>query len=57
VDTAKVAIIIETLRRLCPYLRRMAEKTDNPIDNKIVDIICDLIGSTDDDNIDTRREP
>lgn len=56
-DTAKVAIIIETLRRLCPYLRRMAEKTDNPIDNKIVDIICDLIGSTDDDNIDTRREP
>jgi len=36
-------LIIDLIRVLCPYLKKMAEKTDSPIDDMIVRIICSLV--------------
>ena len=38
-------LIIELLRLLCPYLKAMAEKTQSPIDDFVVKIICSLVGA------------
>ncbi|GAH64091.1 unnamed protein product [marine sediment metagenome] len=36
-------LIINIIRLLAPYLREMAKKTDSPIDDMIVNIICSLV--------------
>ena len=33
-------IVIGILRVLCPHLKRMAAKTENPIDDIVVNLIC-----------------
>jgi len=42
-----VKFIMALLKVLCPYLRRMADKTATPIDNYIVDMICSLVTTND----------
>lgn len=37
-------IIISVLRVLCPHLKAMAQKTANPIDDIVVNIICMIAG-------------
>lgn len=36
-------LIKKMLRVLCPYLKKMAKDTKNPIDDLVVNIICTLI--------------
>lgn len=36
-------LIIGLLRLFCPYLKKMAAKTENPVDNLIVSIICQAV--------------
>jgi len=36
-------LIIDLIRVLCPYLKKMAEKTGSPIDDIVVRIICNLV--------------
>lgn len=38
-------IIIGLLKVLCPVLRDMAAKSDNPVDDVVVNIICMIAGS------------
>ena len=38
-----VELILSIIRLLCPYLRAMADKTESPLDNYIVAMICGLI--------------
>lgn len=39
--------IIEILNLLCPYLKGMAERTDNIVDDFIIHSICRLIQNVD----------
>ena len=36
-------LIIEILTLLCPYLKEMAERTDNKVDDFVVHFICRLL--------------
>jgi len=36
-------LIVELIRLLCPYLKKMAEKTKSPIDDIVVRVICSLV--------------
>jgi len=36
-------LIIDLIRLLCPYLKKMAAKTGSPIDDIVVNIICGLV--------------
>ena len=45
-----IKFIMALLKVLCPYLRKMAEKSAWPIDNYIVDIICSLVSTNDKEN-------
>jgi len=36
-------LIINLIRLLCPYLKEMAKKTESPIDDLVVRIICSLV--------------
>ena len=38
-----IKIIIEILRLMCPLLVDIADRTDNPIDNMVVQVVCDLV--------------
>jgi len=38
-------MIIGLLRVLCPYLRAMAKKSGNTVDDTIVNIVCMIAGS------------
>ena len=38
-------MIIALLRVLCPYLKKMAANTSNPIDDVVVRIVCMIAGS------------
>lgn len=40
-------LIIQILRLLCPYLKQMAARTENPTDDKVVDFVCRLVGADD----------
>lgn len=42
-------LILKLLKVLCPYLKKMAGDTKNPIDDLIVNIICTLVGVDDKD--------
>jgi len=37
--------IITVLRLLCPYLKAMAARTDNKIDDLVVDFICKIVNN------------
>lgn len=36
-------LIVNILRLLCPYLIAMAQKTNTPIDDAVVRMICGLV--------------
>lgn len=46
-----VDLIIAFLKLLCPYLKDMAARTDNKVDDAIVHFLCRLL-----DNIDPETE-
>jgi len=37
-------IIIDLIKLFCPYLKEMAKKTNSPVDDMIVRILCSLVG-------------
>lgn len=37
-------LIIGLLRVLCPFLKKMAAKTENRVDDMVVNIICAIAG-------------
>lgn len=43
-------IILGMLRVLCPHLKKMAAKTENPIDDIVVRLICTMVGSDTDED-------
>lgn len=38
-----VELILALIRLLCPYLKAMAEKSDSPVDDYVVAIICSMV--------------
>lgn len=38
-------LIVGLLRVLCPHLKDMAARTENPVDDVVVNIICIIAGS------------
>jgi len=37
-------LIVGLLRVLCPHLKDMAKRTENPVDDVVVNIICMIAG-------------
>lgn len=40
-------LLVQVLRLLCPYLKEMAARTENEVDDKVVKFLCDLAGAGD----------
>lgn len=36
-------LVIDILRLLCPFLKEMAARTDNEVDDLVVSFICSLV--------------
>lgn len=42
-------ILLDLIRYFCPYLKTMAVKTGDPVDDLIVKIICRITGAENDE--------
>lgn len=36
-------LLVNLIRMLCPYLKEMAERSDSPVDDMVVRIICSFV--------------